>query len=127
VEWDLAAGFYAGRNEVTNFGGQPRVLRPKPEPTHGPNSGTDINQFGLRDMAGNGREWTRMIFAGNGVREIDSTPPSPTDRIVLRGRNFTFSTGLTLENLRYEQANPFTNFASVRSPYTSFRVVVALP
>ncbi|HEV3440761.1 MAG TPA: bifunctional serine/threonine-protein kinase/formylglycine-generating enzyme family protein [Gemmata sp.] len=128
-EWDLAAGLYAGvgRDEVTRADGRPRVMLPRPEPTHGMNAGTDINHFGLRDMAGNGREWTRMILMGAGEREIGSAPLTAMDRIILRGRNYTLSRGLTFDTLKYEQTTPQTQFATARSPYTSFRVAVPLP
>jgi hypothetical protein len=129
MEWDLGAGFYAktGRNEVTNFGGSPSFLIPKPKPTNGPGAGNDINQLGLRDMAGNGREFTRTVLTSTGEREIDGLPPSAMDRIVLRGRNFTLSSPLTFEILRYEQSTPQAQYATVRSPYTSFRVAIGMP
>jgi formylglycine-generating enzyme required for sulfatase activity len=129
MEWDLAAGYYAktGRSEVTNIGGKPRFMIARPKPTNGPEGSEDINHFGLRDMAGNGREWTRMILTAAGEREIGSTPVSATDRIVLRGRNYTLSSPLTIEILNYEQKTPQAQFATARSPYTSFRVVIPMP
>jgi serine/threonine protein kinase len=128
-EWDVAAGLYAvtEREEVTRPGGSPRVSLRKPQPTHGDSAGSDIDHYGLRDMAGNGREWTRMILTQNSGKEIGSTPPAATDRIILRGWNYTLSRGLTFEKLRYEQANPLAQYATVRSPYTSFRVAIFLP
>jgi serine/threonine protein kinase len=129
MEWDLSAGFYArtGRDEVTSIGGKPRFRIPKPKPTNGPDSVDDTNHFGLRDMAGNGREWTRTILMGNAEREIGSTPLAAKDLIVLRGRNFTLSSPLTFQILQYEQNIPQTQFASARSPYTGFRVAIPLP
>ncbi len=91
------------------------------------NAGTDINHFGLRDMAGNGREWTRMILMGAGEREIGPAPLTATDRIILRGWGYTLSRGLTFDMLKYEQTTPWAQFATVRSPYTSFRVKIPLP
>jgi serine/threonine protein kinase len=129
IEWDLAAGYYekTGRNDVTNVGGKPRFMISKPKPTNGPDSADDINHFLLRDMAGNGREWTRMILTANGEREFDSTPLSASERIILRGRNYTLSSPLTFQILLYEQTTPQANFATARSPYTSFRVAIPMP
>ena len=127
-EWDLAAGLYSERtrDEITRADGRPRVLLAKPEPTHGINVGTDLNRVGLRDMAGNGREWTRKLLMEKGERDIGDAPLVASDRVILRGRSYTFSRGLTFSILDYEQTNPQTQFATARSPYTSFRVVIPL-
>ncbi len=128
-EWDAAAGLFAGldRNDVTSPNGRPRIHLSKPEATHGPNAGNDVNQFGLRDMAGNGREWTRMLLVGSAMREIGAEPLTGADLVVLRGRSYTLSRGLTFEMLRYEQTTPQTQFAEALSPYTSFRIVLPAP
>jgi len=132
-EWDHAAGIYVvrDRNEVTRPNGRPRVLLARPEPTHGPKARADINEFDLIDMAGNGREFTRSIQTkpGEAPRELAAgiTPPA-TDSIILRGRNFTLSTGLTFQDIRNEHTKYMQRqLAAARSPYTSFRVVVPLP
>ena len=123
-------GLYAvkDRDIVQRPGGQPRDRRKQPDATHGPNSGSDVNEFGLIDMAGNGRELTR-ILQGEPVREVlaDTPPPLESDSVILRGRNFVHSTGLTFTTLRYEHTTPQRQFANARSPFTSFRVVVRLP
>lgn len=121
-EWDHAAGLglVTGREDVTNPGGLPRIKLAKPASTHGPEAGTDLNHFDLRDMAGNGREWTA-------ARATTVNPRADAELVILRGRNYTLSRGLTFEMLKYEQHTPQTQFASARSPYTSFRVVLPLP
>ena len=131
-EWDHAAGLYVvrDRNEVTRPNGRPRVLLARPQPTHGPTARADVNEFDLIDMAGNGREFTRSIQTkpGEVPRElVGGSTASDTDSIILRGRNFTLSTGLTFQDIRNEHTK-FTQrqLASARSPYTSFRVVVSL-
>ena len=133
-EWDHAAGLYiiTDRDNVTRGGGQPRDRSKKPEPTHGPNAGSDVNEFGLIDMAGNGREFTRMIQTKSGemAREViggSVDPLAAADAVILRGRSFTLSSGLTFSTLKYEHTTPQRQFATARSPYTSFRVVVPVP
>ena len=91
-----------------------------------------MNEFDLRDMAGNGREWTRAIQTkpGDAAREVEggkTTPLTGTDFVILRGRNFIHATELTFSTLKYEQTTPQRQFATARSPFTSFRVVVQLP
>ena len=129
--WDAAAGRYTvtTRDFVTRPGGHPRVLLAKPGATHGPDGGEDINEFGLRDMAGNGREWTRATLSqsGSATKRVGADPLSATDLVILRGRNFTLARGLTFSTLEYEQTTPQTQFPQVRSPYTGFRVVIPVP
>ncbi|MBA4189581.1 MAG: hypothetical protein C0467_16470 [Planctomycetaceae bacterium] len=121
-QWDYAAGLYAnvGRDEVTRPGGRPRVglKDAKPLPTHGPDSGSDVNQFDLRDMAGNGREWTSGVLP---------TMPGERERGITRGNNFTFSKGLTFSELKKQNEEPHTQYRDFKSPYTSFRVVLPGP
>ena len=129
-EWDLAAGLYSvtNREEVTLPSGRPRIKLKQPAPAVGTDAGSDTNSFELRDMAGNGREWTRtLLLADNSPAEIGSAPLTEKSLIILRGRNYTLSRGLTFDILRYEQTNPQTQFADARSPYTSFRVIIPLP
>jgi hypothetical protein len=81
--------------------------------------------FGLRDMAGNGREWTRGVFKSAKVVGVDTL--DPTDFVILRGRNFTLEDGLTYGDLDYQQKTPQTQFANKGNQYTSFRVMIPLP
>ncbi len=76
-------------------------------------------------MAGNGREFTRGVLKSPKVVGVDTL--GPTDLVILRGRNFTFADGLTFEMLDDEQTTPHTQFATARSPYTSFRVMIPVP
>jgi serine/threonine protein kinase len=125
-EWDHAAGVQlAHRPSVTRAGGQPRVGLARPQPTHGPNAGTDANEFWLLDMAGNGREWTRSVLHSPKLVGVDAL--TDTDLVILRGLNFTQQEGLTFSMLEYQQTTPLTQFANYRSPYTGFRVMIPIP
>jgi serine/threonine protein kinase len=121
-EWDHAAGLQLNldRSDVTRPGGKPRVHLTRPADTSGDQGGDDVNEFGLRDMAGNGREWTS-------AKAVCVNPQADPNLVILRGRNYTLSRGLTFDMLRYEQTTPQTQFADRPSPYTSFRVVLPLP
>jgi len=91
----------------------------------------DVNDLGLQDMAGNGREWTCMLIPNDPAASAQMwdlmQPPGDQDAIILRGRNFTLPTPLTFDHLRSEQSLPQRQYAGSRSPYTSFRVVIPLP
>ena len=129
-QWDHASGLYTVprvRPMVTRAGGRPRIMIPHPQSTHGSDARHDVNDFGLLDMAGNGREWTSGILAPPGQTATVARSLTDADLVILRGRNFTLSRGLTFDDLEYEQRIPQTNFASARSPYTGFRVVVPVP
>ncbi|WP_439622110.1 protein kinase domain-containing protein [Gemmata sp.] len=119
-QWDHAAGLYAvaGRDSVALPGATPHVGEPAPRPAHGPKGPhPDENEFGLRDMAGNGREWTARV----------ESDPDGRRWAVTRGRSFTFKTPLTFPDLRDQIAAPMRQYTDARSPYTSFRVVLPGP
>ena len=80
-------------------------------------------------MAGNGREWTRGVFVGKGqpYKIVDDGQFALEDRVVLRGRNFTLPTPLTVEKLKFDQTDPQAAFAGKPSPYTGFRIVLPIP
>jgi serine/threonine protein kinase len=132
-EWDYAAGLYLAleRASVSRPGSQVWVAQPHPRPTFADSENSDINELGLRDMAGNGREWTSMFLPGDSQSlpqpwDLEH-PPADQDAIILRGRNYTLPNPLTFDHLRSEQTLPQRQYAGSRSPYTSFRVVIPLP
>ena len=128
-QWDCAAGFPEvadTRPQVTRPGGRPRVMATRPAPTRGRSAREDVSEFGLLDMAGNGREWTSGLLPLPGKQHTARQTES-SDLIILRGRNYTLSRGLNFADLVYEQKTPQTQFAGARSPYTGFRVVVPVP
>ena len=93
------------------------------------NAEADVNRYGLLDMAGNGREWTRTILTRSGEkRDLASTPLGETDKLILRGRNFTLDRPLSYAILEKERTSqPQAATPTVGSPYTSFRIVLKLP
>lgn len=119
-QWDHAAGLYtvAGRDTVALAGSRPHVAASRPGPAHGAKEAhPDENENGLRDTAGNGREWTAKVAAD----------PDGRNWAVTRGRSFTAKTPLTFPDLRDQQTTPMRQYTTAPSPYTSFRVVLPGP
>ncbi|VTT99219.1 serine threonine protein kinase : Putative serine/threonine protein kinase OS=Gemmata sp. Wa1-1 PE=3 SV=1: Pkinase: FGE-sulfatase [Gemmataceae bacterium] len=119
-QWDHAAGLYAvaGRDTVALPGATPHVARPAPGPARGAKGPhPDENEFGLRDMAGNGREWTARV----------GSDPDGRRWAVTRGRSFTSKSPLTFADLREQLPAPMRQYTDAPSPYTGFRVVLPGP
>jgi serine/threonine protein kinase len=95
----------------------------EPVETHG--GDRHKNKNGLVDMAANGREWTCGAF--NGGKWTATIRFEPGQLAILRGRNFTLTTPLTLDIMKRELTQPQTQFADKPSPYTGFRIVLPLP
>ncbi|HEY1191858.1 MAG TPA: protein kinase [Gemmata sp.] len=135
-EWDHAAGFHDQQGLVgpTQATGRAWIEQPAPGPVkRGENS--DMNALGLHDMAGNGREWTRTVLGpfrdnkpGN-RRDLDpKDQPAEGEKVILRGRNFAADRPLDFKSLELERdRQPRAATATVRSPYTGFRVVLKVP
>ena len=116
-----------GRDRPTRQGGRPRAGRAVPAPTHGGEADDDITELGLRDMAGNGREWTRAVLRARGQAPEEVREFRPGDLVILRGRNYTLPADrpLTYETIERERrTDPQTQFADRPNEYTGFRVVV---
>lgn len=117
-EWDLAAGVDDPQGRIGPFRSSGQglgvgVSRPLPvDRDH-----DDVSPRGIRDLSGNGREWTRDKVALGGE-----------DFAILRGRMYTMSTPLTyneLKRYRDPQNSPMQR-VHVPSPYTGFRIVIPL-
>src|SRR5207249_11351336 len=90
-EWDHAAGFFEQHEQPgpTVPPGRAWIDKPTPGPVHRAGAEADVNRFGLLDMAGNGREWTRTIITQAGEkRDLAAAPLAEGDKLILRGRNF---------------------------------------
>jgi hypothetical protein len=82
------------------------------------NDGGDVSWAKVRDLRGNGREWTR-----------DSLKVKDEDLAVLRGQRYTAATALDYSALKEQLEKKMTprQDPTYASPYTSFRVVVEVP
>jgi formylglycine-generating enzyme required for sulfatase activity len=130
-EWDHASGFFdqQGQSTLTLPPGRAWIDKPAPGPVKRINAEADVNRYGLLDMAGNGREWTRTILTTSGEkRDLADSQLAGSDKLILRGRNFTLDRPLSFAILEKERTSqPQAATPTVGSPYTSFRVVLKLP
>jgi hypothetical protein len=90
----------------------------------------DISFFGCRDMAGNGREWTRDLYSlvPGGEREVplDRETNNEKDRVTLRGRNYFQDRPLRFTDSSMGEF-PETRGYMLTQPDISFRVVIKIP
>ncbi|MCE9530429.1 MAG: protein kinase [Planctomycetes bacterium] len=123
-QWDAAAGTdsRAGRDGPSTKESSVAIGRSEPRAYDDPIK--DVGPLEIRDLAGNGREWTRDVVTS---REVPLDRPTSSDLVILRGRNFTLTKPLTYADLDYEAKVPQTQFYLKSSPYTSFRVVIEAP
>lgn len=128
-EWDHAAGFFdqQGQPTPTLAPGRAWIEKAAPGPVKRTGADADVNRYGLIDMAGNGREWTRTVFGADGARRT-AGEFGATDKLVLRGRLFTLDRPLSFAMIESERGDqPHTAPAGAASKYTGFRVVLKLP
>ena len=127
-QWDEAAGIRnrAGRDGPSLKFGTAAIGRAEPRSVD--DTARDEGPYGTRDMAGNGREWTRDLLMPDGSKmEGPLSRPNASDLVVLRGRNFTLSKPLTYADMDYEAKTPQTQYYVKPSPWTGFRVVIEIP
>src|SRR5205085_3117297 len=90
----------------------------------------DISLFGVRDMAGNGREWTRELFAPFGnEHEVPLTraPNRLTDRVILRGHSYKDHDVLRFHEARFNSTAADAAGYRATQPDIGFRVVLEIP
>jgi formylglycine-generating enzyme required for sulfatase activity len=126
-QWDKAAGLYEGaeqpyKGRTTFEKGEFAVDRAQEGPMPVGKASRDISYFGCRDMAGNGREWTRTV-SGIGTEEVLVPFPDPKPDLVvkLRGRSYAAPEPLTFAH------PPDSLEAGYTLPDIGFRVVLELP
>jgi serine/threonine protein kinase len=131
-QWDKAAGreeggigpFQGGTDDwqpgdlsLRRPGEELKNAKPMPVGT----ARKDISTFGCRDMAGNGREWTRTIFRVDGVEQLWDAGESAAVNFCLRSRNYR-----ALDPFQFKTPEDQTN-GEEASDDIGFRVVIELP
>ncbi len=131
-EWDRAAGYPASDGRLGPFPALNNnvtltVNRRKQGPRPITEATTDDESpLGIRDMAGNGREFTRNLANNPEGRIVPLAHPGKDDLVILRSRSYAATKPLLYEDLDYQQNMPQTQYYLVASPYTGFRVVLEL-
>lgn len=126
---DIAAGFYErmGRPGPT-VSGRAAVNLKKPRPVN--DEPGDIGPNGIRDLAGNGWEFTREARRDGKPVQVPIEKPDPLkDKIVLRGQDYEAREPLTYERLDTQAKldDPKVENYSDGSIQICFRVVIELP
>jgi formylglycine-generating enzyme required for sulfatase activity len=114
-EWDRADGYSKQESSMSKFKGiLPSkgfaVGRSEPLPVGA--ALEDVNKFGIRDMNGNGKEWTRTL---DDSRSVPIETPPFDGSVWLRGARYSISgsiEGILNERASYEygKADPETGF-----------------
>src|SRR5262249_36768107 len=120
-ELDMAAGFWRqegrpgpakGPNVAVNLAAL------GPWPVDFPQS-DDVSPLGIRDLAGNGEEWTSTSVVVGGVPEETFA--------VLRGKSYLSREPLLFSDMVNRQKTPLRQLPDTARPWTGFRVAVGLP
>ncbi len=127
-QWDRAAGFHLRQ------GREGPSARP---PSHagvgriddGPlalddAADDDVTPEGVRDLSGNGTEFTRGLLKGG---TAPPAVPLPESLVILRGWSFAAPRAMTYADLDYQQTMPQVQYERAKSPYTGFRIVIEPP
>src|SRR5207245_2874525 len=112
-QWDKACGSYVKTPaETAKMGKGPskgsevaigRLEQNEPLPFE--ETPDDVSApYGMRDAAGNGREWTRELWED--TRQVPVEPPPSPSFVVVRGWSFRKAKPLTYEGLAESQKNP---------------------
>jgi hypothetical protein len=135
-EWNKAAGLFEENHGEGPFRGSWQAAR-KPEiavgrgdagPMAVGQAGDDVSLFGVRDMAGNGREWTRTFFLGGLARHHDLPTVLPGDMVMLRGHDFSHPRPWSFKEVEHVGlGNQESGDPTQPSTRTAFRVVLELP
>jgi hypothetical protein len=130
-EWDKAAGRYESNQGEGPFQGtwDPTdksaiaVGRDSEGPMEVGKATNDISVFGCRDMAGNGREWTRNLFADVDDRTVPIDHPKPSDMVIVRGHSYGRPDPLRFRDLKELREIEAQHYRTP-DPTIGFRVVL---
>jgi len=124
-QWDTAAGKFASSNRPGPFTGDGEhvaVRREKVGPRQIGAIQADGDELPLRDMAGNGEEWTSAVRkGGEAVRLPLEEPVRSMATVIVRGQSY-----MAERPYYYDDPSAGLRFGE-RYPTTSFRVVIPLP
>ena len=81
----------------------------------------DVSHFGCRDMAGNGREWTRSLFDGEPF-PVDN--PDEFMMVYTKGRRYSAETPLRYRDLERHETSGYMKVEFTDEEPLSFRCVV---
>jgi hypothetical protein len=143
-QWDKAAGRFEPNHPEGPFKGpwtleedkdkdQIAIDREEKGPLEVGKASKDISPFGCRDMAGNGREWTRDLFLlGSGKEREVPLPPGRLidnykDRVFLRGRNYMEDRPLRFTDPTMGTERPDTLGYKETRFDVGFRVAIEIP
>jgi formylglycine-generating enzyme required for sulfatase activity len=129
-EWDKAGGRYEGKpGPFKDWPGKIAILVGGPLSVDDPRTTDDESNYGCRNMAGNGREWTRdAANFGEPAPPVPLDDPNTQDWVWLRGKSFDekepyrFPRQIT-ENQDPTGSSPYDQI----SPTVGFRTVIAPP
>jgi serine/threonine protein kinase len=126
-QWDKAAGRFEEHHGLGPFresadGKAPEVAVARAEtgPADAGSAASDVSPFGIRDMAGNGREWTRTSIEAGVVLPL--TESNDLVGVILRGRSYAAPTPLLFSEMN-DPLRAESQFYTDRDAYTGFRVV----
>jgi formylglycine-generating enzyme required for sulfatase activity len=131
-QWNKASGFNEANRGTGPFQepwdkGDIAVNRGKEGPMDVGTARKDISPFQVRDMAGNGREWTRNLSLSFNNETVPLTrKPKEGDRVLLRGRSYAAPNPLHFNDFEEENTKRRVEDEDYLepSPFTGFRVVV---
>jgi formylglycine-generating enzyme required for sulfatase activity len=124
-EWDRADGFSKQRSSKSKFTGKlPPIGFAVNRTADGPMpvgaAFEDVNKIGVRDMNGNGKEWTRTLESGDPRTVPIETPPFSGD-VLLRGVRYTSMVG-SIKEIVSDRGS--LGYGAVADPEIGFRVML---
>lgn len=130
-QWRKAAGYY---NRGSKFGpydpvfkkGEIGINRPEQGPLFVDESTKDLSPYGIRDMAGNGKELTHNLQINN-TKRVPLSPPIPQfERVIQVGKSYA-APEPPLQFTDLEQEKLETAPYNGTDEYCGFRVVFKVP